>query len=151
MIQKHYGWQSLYVYILNFNLNGQKFCVLKEGKMTLMLPPTWVLNVPLCFNWSIFICDPKMSITITRGVPMTISSFQRWTPWMSTKKPFNTYLPKGKPLGSHMIGWNHQVHPDTNTLIGWIVGGIVHQTASTRKVTHHSIIQALGGLTSKSF
>ena len=37
-------------------------------------------------------------------------------------KPAGTYMPpKGKPLGSHMVGWKY-----TSTMIGWIIGGRVH-------------------------
>ena len=38
---------------------------------------------------------------------------------MGMDKPACTYLPKGKPLSSHMIlrshmiGWKYQFHPDT--------------------------------------
>lgn len=33
--------------------------------------------------------------------------------------------PKGKPLGSHMVGWQYLAHPYTPTLIGSIIGGRV--------------------------
>ena len=45
---------------------------------------------------------------------------------------------KGKPLGSHMVGWKYLVHPYTPTMIGWIMGGGVHRKASARNVTHPS-------------
>ena len=31
---------------------------------------------------------------------------------MGMDKPACTYLPMGKPLSSHMIGWKYQFHPD---------------------------------------
>ena len=46
--------------------------------------------------------------------------------------------PKGKLLGSHTVGWKYPVHMDTSTLIGWIIGGMVHWKSSPRKVTHPS-------------
>ena len=36
-------------------------------------------------------------------------------------------------------------------MIGWIMGGRVHQKSSARKVMHPSTIGALGGSTSEGF
>ena len=46
-----------------------------------------------------------------------------------------------------MVGRKYLVDPDTPTMIGWIMGGRVHQKSSARKVTCPSIVLALGGLT----
>ena len=48
---------------------------------------------------------------------LEVNTFER-----RADKPAGTYLPlKGKPLGSHMVGWKY-----TSTMIGWIIGGRVH-------------------------
>ena len=51
-----------------------------------------------------------------KGSPKTIVSFQRfegvWTSWPQLISS------KGKSLGSHMVGWEYMVHPDTPAMIG---------------------------------
>ena len=61
----------------------------------------------------------------------------RWTPWTSTNKPPGTcFLPKGKALGFHVVGWMSPAHPN-NTHCDWVtIGGRVHLESSVRKVTH---------------
>jgi hypothetical protein len=67
-------------------------------------------------------------------------------------KPTCTYLstPKGKPLGSHVVGQkNYVVHLDMPTTIGWTT--MVGCTRNShRKVSLLSTILALGGLTLES-
>ena len=68
---------------------------------------------------------------------------------MGTDNLAYTYLPKGKPLLSHMVGWKYTVHPDTPTINGyyWVdQGSRVHQDLSARKVTHPSTIPAFSAL-----
>ena len=55
--------------------------------------------------------------------------------------------PKGKPLGSHLLGRKYLVHLDTPSMIEWtIVVGCIKNPVH-RKVTHLSTILALGSLT----
>ena len=74
-------------------------------------------------------------------------SFQRCTPWTGMDKLANTYLPQEQYLHSHMIGWKYLIHADTPTIIGWTIGGRVHQKPSARKVIHLRNILALRDLT----
>ena len=95
-------------------------------------------------------CNPETGIARIRGAPMTTPSFWRRTPWTCANKLVGISLhPNGKPLDLHMVGWRYSVQLDTLTVIGWIIGGRVHQEWSARKVTHLSTIPALGGLTLK--
>jgi hypothetical protein len=50
-------------------------------------------------SWSKPICNPDTCITRIRMLPKNTASFQRWTPWMGTDKPANTYLspPRASP------------------------------------------------------
>ena len=48
-----------------------------------------------------------------------------------------------------MVGREYPVHLDIFTVIGWIVGGRVHQKSSARKVTHPGTNPALSGLASE--
>ena len=118
--------------------------------MTLILPSAWI--VVLLHFWvgiSVYII-PKCTIRELEAPRQLLAPFEgehlEWAQ-KSWSAPFSY---KGKPLGSHMVGWNYTVHPDTPTMIGWIMGGRVHQKASARNVTHLSTILALWGLTSGS-
>ena len=64
--------------------------------------------VALFSSWFKSICDSKTGITRIRGPPKTIASSWKCTHWMGANKPAGTYLPKGKPLNSHMLNWNVQ-------------------------------------------
>jgi hypothetical protein len=90
-------------------------------------------------SWSKSTCNPKTGLVRIRGSPKTTASIWRWTPWKSTDKPVGTYLPKGKPLGFHMVGWKYPVHPDTPTMIGWSIGGRGHWKSGPRKATYSTI------------
>ena len=67
---------------------------------------------------------------------------------MGIDKPTYTYFPpRASPWVPHMVGWKYPVHPDTPTLIGWVVW--CTGKSSVRKVTHPSTNLALGCSTSK--
>ena len=57
-------------------------------------------------SWFKSRCNSEMGITRITGAPKTIASSWKWTHWMGADKPYGTYLPKGKPLGSHMLNYN---------------------------------------------
>ena len=98
----------------------------KERKTTWMLPPVYIIAAFL--RWWKSICIPEMGVTRIRGPLKTTASFQRWTPQMGVDKPAGTYLAQGKPLGSHMVGWQFPVHLDIPTIIEWTKGGRVGRT-----------------------
>jgi hypothetical protein len=52
--------------------------------------------------------------------------------------------PESKTLSSCMTNLKYIIHPDSPTMIGWIVDGMVYQNPSPKKVTHPSIILTLG-------
>jgi hypothetical protein len=56
--------------------------------------------------------SPEMSITRIWVPLTTIASFQKVDKWSGS------YLPKGQPLGSHMVGYKYTHHPDTPNMIG---------------------------------
>ena len=74
-------------------------------------------------------------------------SFQRWTPWTGMDKLANAYLPQEQALHSHMMGWKYLIHADNPTIIGWTIGGRVHQKSSAKKAIHLRTILALRDLT----
>ena len=100
-------------------------------------------------SWSKSICNLETGIMRIRGTSMTTASFRRWTPWMDTDKPTDIVLPQGQ-ASRFAHGWLMcLLHPDTPTMIGWIIYGRVQWKSSARKVTHPSTFLALGGLTSE--
>ena len=110
-----------------------------------MLPPAWIMV--LLHFWvglSLYVIPEGALQELERPQqllppPPFLSKVNTlWTSWPA---------PKGKPLGSHMVGWKY---PDTSTMIGRTIRGRrVHCKSSARKVTHTSTIPALGGLTAK--
>ena len=92
----------------------------QERKTTPMLPSPWI-KVLLHFQ-----------------VGLSLYVIPKWA-WRSQPAPISS---KEKVLGSHMIGWRYPIHPNTPTMIGWIIGGRVHRKSSARMVT-------FGGLTLK--
>ena len=104
-----------------------------ERKTTLMLPLGVNYDVASLSSWSISMWNSKTAIAWARGPPFEDGHLEHAR--TSRSAPIS---PKGKPLGSHMVGWNYPIHPDTPTMIGWIIGVRVDQKSSARKVTHSS-------------
>jgi hypothetical protein len=69
---------------------------------------------------------------------------------LNERKQFDQHLYPSSPSPEFPYGWLEISNsPNTPTITWWIIGGRVHQNPNARKVTHLSIIQALGNLTSK--
>ena len=104
-------------------------------------------GVALFSSWSKSICDPKTSMTKIRAPKDCWLPFQDFHLERAQTSQPAPISPKGKPLGSHMVGQQFPVHPDTPTMIGWTTGGRVHQKSSALKVAHPSTILSLCSLT----
>jgi hypothetical protein len=63
-----------------------------------------------------------------------------WIPLTGADKSVGTYSPKGKSLGSHMVGWINLAHMDTVTMIMWFIGGGVHRKSTTLNIIFSVII-----------
>ena len=106
--------------------------VVERRKVTLMLPPVWILAL-LHFR-----VGSSLYVITKRGV-QKLECFQRQLP------PFKgEHLEQGQ-RSSHMVGCKYTLHLVTPTMIGWTTCGRGHQNLSARKVTHPSSIPALGG------
>ena len=81
----------------------------------------------------------------TTGPSKSTAAFQKWTHWQADLH----IMPKGKPVVAHVLGETNLAHMDMSTMTWVDTGGRVHWKSSARKVTHSSIIRALGSLTSK--
>ena len=76
---------------------------------------------------------------------MPTASFEgKHLEWAWTSNTTTSISSDGKPLGSHTVGWKYPIHLNTPTMIGFIIGGRVHQKSSARKVTHPDTIPTLG-------
>ena len=115
--------QWLSFYILSSVL---KPFMCKERKTASMLPPAWIM-VFFYFRVGLSLCNPETGITRVRGPWRLLPPF---TGEHLARAQISWFAPislKGKPLGSHMVGWKYLVHPDTPTMIGWTMCGRVHQ------------------------
>ena len=81
-------------------------------------------------SWSISIWISKTGIAWVRGPPFEGKHLEHAR--TSRSAPIS---PKGKPLGSHMVGWKYPVHPDTHTMIVWTISVKVDRKSSARKIT----------------
>ena len=93
-------------------------------------------------GWSKSTCNLIICNMRIKRPLKTIASFKKWIPWTCA----NTYLPEGKHMGSHMVGWNNMRRPRP-TMIGWTVDGRVHWKSSLGKVTYPSTTPAFRNLT----
>lgn len=82
----------------------------KERRMTLILPPYWIMMLPhLQVGLSLYIILKWASQELKD--PKDYCLLSSWTPWTSTVKPTCIYLPapispKNKPLGSYKASSN---------------------------------------------
>ena len=60
------------------------------------------------------------------GPRKTSTSFFNVNTLNGCKQAINIHLPKGEPLGSHMVMWKHPVHINTPTVFGWTMNKRVH-------------------------
>ena len=73
-------------------------------------------------SWSKSICNPKMGLQgLEAHDECCFLSKVNTSNGAKTRGPAPIF-PKGKPLASHMVSWQHPVHPDTPTMIGWPIG-----------------------------
>ena len=120
----------------------------EDRQMTPMLPPVWIMVlVHLWVGLSLRI--PQHASWELEGPSRLLPPFKGEHLERCGQADLHLFAPKGKPLRSHVIRWKYAVHLDTPTMIGWTIGGRVHQKSSARKVTHLSTISILGGSISK--
>ena len=106
----------------------------KARKTTQMLPPARIMVVAyLWIHLSLVHVTPQWALRKIRCPRRLLSPIS----------------PKGKPLGSHMVGWKYPICLDiTPNMVGWNIGGRVHMKSSAREVTHHpSATPVLSSLT----
>lgn len=87
-------------------------------------------------SWSMSLCNPKINITIIEGFWRTLPPIKdEHCEHVQTSQHARISL-KGKPLGSHMVGWIYLVHPSPPPPSGvydwWTIGGRVHWISSYR-------------------
>ena len=85
-------------------------------------------GVDSSLSWLKFQCDPETGIMRIRGhLKLLPPPFKG--EHLNGCRQANLHLSplKRKPLGSHMVGYKYPVHLDTPTMIGWTIGGRVHQ------------------------
>lgn len=86
-------------------------------------------------SWPKSMCNPIKGITSIRRPWRLMSPFQgEHLEWTQTSQSV-TIFPKGKCLGSHVVGWKYPVHLDTPTTIEWTIGSRVKCKSSAKKVT----------------
>ena len=88
-----------------------------------MLPQMWIM-VLLHFWVDLSVCViPKRAFQELEGFERLLSPFEgEHLEWTQTSESVAIF-PKGKCLGSHVVGWKYPVHLDNPTTIGWTIGG----------------------------
>ena len=114
-----------------------------------MLPPIWIMAL-IHFRVGVILhVIPKSALWELEAPWQLLPSYEgEHFEWAHVSQLTPISVNVGKPLDSHMVGWEYLVHLDTPTMIEWIVGGRVHQKSSVGKVTHMSTVLTLSGLTS---
>ena len=120
-------WLSANAYILNVLWRqdasyGQGNKKKEKRKMTMMLPPAWIM-VLLHFRAGLSLCViPKRALQEYEGPWRLPPPFEDEHLEQARTSQATHISPKNKPLGSQMVGWIYPIHPYNSTMNGYTVG-----------------------------
>ena len=85
--------------------------------MTMLLPPAWIM-VLLHFRVGLSLYVIQNRHYKNKKAPEDYHLLLKVNTLNGHGQANYTYLPKGKPLGSHMVGWIYPIHPYNSTMNG---------------------------------
>ena len=116
-------------------------------KTTSMLPPAWIMvlrHFQVGLNWYVIL---KWALRELEGSQRLLPPFEGEHLERARTSWPTPISPKGKPLGSHMIGWKYSFYPNTPNIIEWIIDVRVHRNQVLGKSPIETLaIPTLGGL-----